>query len=122
MVSGLVTSPELQERICLEDARPISMASKLLMSIKVIPRLVFRLLPERPRPRPRALLRRSSDRLLRRGPPPRAPRRARGPDPPPRPPPRRPQPSRLRARSSRRPRRHPWHARLRDRYLAPRPP
>src|SRR5436190_13349433 len=34
MVSGLVTSPELQERICLEEARPISMASKLLMSIK----------------------------------------------------------------------------------------
>src|ERR687885_241910 len=33
MVSGLVTSPELQERICLEEARPISMASKLLMSI-----------------------------------------------------------------------------------------
>src|SRR5213592_3345205 len=36
MVSGLVTSPELQERICLEEARPISMASKLLMSIKEI--------------------------------------------------------------------------------------
>src|ERR1700722_14804968 len=33
MVSGLVTSPELQERICLEEARLISMASKLLMSI-----------------------------------------------------------------------------------------
>src|SRR6266487_5575214 len=33
MVSGFVTSPELQLRICLEDARPISMASKLLMSI-----------------------------------------------------------------------------------------
>src|SRR5919202_4936394 len=33
MVSGLVTSPELQERICLEEARPILMASKLLMSI-----------------------------------------------------------------------------------------
>src|SRR3954453_2632611 len=35
MVSGFVTSPELQARICLEEARPISMASKLLMSIKV---------------------------------------------------------------------------------------
>ena len=33
MVSGFVTSPELQERICLEEASPISMASKLLMSI-----------------------------------------------------------------------------------------
>src|SRR3954451_24151454 len=33
MVSGFVTSPELQARICFEDARPISMASKLLMSI-----------------------------------------------------------------------------------------
>jgi hypothetical protein len=29
----LVTSPELQLRICLEEARLISMASKLLMSI-----------------------------------------------------------------------------------------
>src|SRR5436190_24224985 len=37
MVSGFVTSPELQERICLEEARPISMASKLLMSIKENP-------------------------------------------------------------------------------------
>src|SRR5215218_6021092 len=34
MVSGLVTSPEDQDRICLDDARPISIASKLLMSIK----------------------------------------------------------------------------------------
>src|SRR3954453_16185934 len=34
MVSGFVTSPELQLRICFEDARPISMASKLLMSVK----------------------------------------------------------------------------------------
>src|SRR5215207_6670411 len=33
MVSGFVTSPELQERICFEEARPISIASKLLMSI-----------------------------------------------------------------------------------------
>ncbi len=32
-----LASPELQERICLEEARPISMASKLLMSIKSIP-------------------------------------------------------------------------------------
>jgi hypothetical protein len=35
MVSGFVTSPELQPRICLEDARPISIASKLLISINV---------------------------------------------------------------------------------------
>src|SRR5215210_4271538 len=35
MVSGLVTSPEDQDRICLDDASPISIASKLLMSIKV---------------------------------------------------------------------------------------
>src|SRR5215213_1682424 len=33
MVSGFVTSPLDHERICFEDARPISMASKLLMSI-----------------------------------------------------------------------------------------
>jgi len=33
IVSGLVTSPELQLRICLEEASEISMASKLLMSI-----------------------------------------------------------------------------------------
>src|SRR3977135_2651058 len=33
MVSGLVTSPEDHPRICLLDASPISMASKLLMSI-----------------------------------------------------------------------------------------
>src|SRR4051794_30144896 len=33
MVSGLITSPELQLRICLEEARLISMASKLFMSI-----------------------------------------------------------------------------------------
>src|ERR687893_101781 len=33
MVSGLVTSPEDQDRICFEDASPISIASKLLMSI-----------------------------------------------------------------------------------------
>ena len=31
MVSGLVTSPEDQDRICLDDASPILMASKLLM-------------------------------------------------------------------------------------------
>jgi len=35
MVSGFVTSPELQARICLEEARPISIASKLLMSSKM---------------------------------------------------------------------------------------
>src|SRR3954462_13627743 len=33
MVSGLVTSPELQSWICLVDARPILIASKSLMSI-----------------------------------------------------------------------------------------
>src|SRR5918997_6063093 len=40
MVSGFVTSPLDQERICLEDARPISMASKLLMSITGVPLLL----------------------------------------------------------------------------------
>src|SRR3954454_23423230 len=45
MVSGLVTSPEDQDRICLDDARPISIASKLLMSIKVsVPSLLVRVL------------------------------------------------------------------------------
>jgi hypothetical protein len=34
-----VTSPELQARICLEEARPISIASKLLMSSNVFLRL-----------------------------------------------------------------------------------
>jgi hypothetical protein len=33
MVSGFVTSPEDQDRICFEEARPIEMVSKLLMSI-----------------------------------------------------------------------------------------
>jgi hypothetical protein len=32
IVSGFVTSPELQLRIFLLDARPISMASKLFMA------------------------------------------------------------------------------------------
>src|ERR671934_1394720 len=36
MVSGLVTSPEDQSRICLDDASPIRMASKSLMSIKAL--------------------------------------------------------------------------------------
>src|SRR3712207_6488207 len=40
MVSGFVTSPLDQERICLEDARPISIASKLLMSITGFPLLL----------------------------------------------------------------------------------
>src|SRR5215217_8303192 len=44
MVSGLVTSPEDQDRICLDDASPILMASKLLMSINGY-------LRRRPRPR-----------------------------------------------------------------------
>src|SRR5437764_7071600 len=39
MVSGLVTSPELQDRICLDEASPISMASKLFMSINSVPQL-----------------------------------------------------------------------------------
>src|SRR4051795_3948141 len=33
MVSGLVPSPEDQDRICFEEASPIVMVSKLLMSI-----------------------------------------------------------------------------------------
>src|SRR4051812_45636714 len=33
MVSGFVTSPLDHERICFEDARPMLIASKLLMSI-----------------------------------------------------------------------------------------
>src|SRR5438477_7465672 len=37
MVSGFVTSPEDQSRICLLDARPIRIASKSLMSIKCFP-------------------------------------------------------------------------------------
>src|ERR671933_2215813 len=40
MVSGFVTSPLDHERICLEDARPISIASKLLMSIKAVSSLL----------------------------------------------------------------------------------
>jgi len=35
IVSGLVTSPEDQSRICLLDASPMRMASKSLMSIKL---------------------------------------------------------------------------------------
>jgi len=38
IVSGFVTSPELQPRILLsKEARLISIASKLLMSIKLCP-------------------------------------------------------------------------------------
>src|SRR5215831_14174290 len=37
MVSGLVTSPEDQSRICLLDASPIRIASNSLMSIKAAP-------------------------------------------------------------------------------------
>jgi hypothetical protein len=33
IVSGLVTSPEDQSRICFDEARPILIASKSLMSI-----------------------------------------------------------------------------------------
>src|SRR6478672_11864176 len=36
MVSGFVTSPEDQSRICFDEARPIRIASKSLMSIKVL--------------------------------------------------------------------------------------
>src|SRR2546428_204923 len=36
MVSGLVTSPEDQSRICLLEASPIRIASKSLMSIKFL--------------------------------------------------------------------------------------
>src|ERR671926_1224557 len=45
MVSGFVTSPDDQSRICLLDARPIRIASKSLMSIKFSPQslLVFEL-------------------------------------------------------------------------------
>src|SRR6478752_1553824 len=39
MVSGFVTSPEDQSRICFDEARPIRIASKSLMSIKSLPRL-----------------------------------------------------------------------------------
>src|SRR5919202_5800146 len=35
MVSGFVTSPDDQSRICLDDASPMRIASKSLMSIKV---------------------------------------------------------------------------------------
>src|SRR6188472_4595162 len=38
MVSGFVTSPDDQSRICFDDARPIRIASKSLMSIKCLPR------------------------------------------------------------------------------------
>jgi hypothetical protein len=34
IVSGFVTSPLDHERICRDEARPMLMASKLLMSIK----------------------------------------------------------------------------------------
>src|SRR6267142_3789388 len=36
MVSGFVTSPDDQSRICLLDASPMRMASKSLMSIKLV--------------------------------------------------------------------------------------
>src|SRR6187549_641921 len=49
MVSGLVTSPDDQSRICLLDARPIRIASNSLISIKALLRpAVTRLLPHRP--------------------------------------------------------------------------
>src|SRR6266540_7507101 len=41
MVSGFVTSPEDQSRICLLEASPIRMASKSLMSIKWVPSLLY---------------------------------------------------------------------------------
>src|SRR5919197_404168 len=49
MVSGLVTSPLDHERICFEEARPMEIASKLLMSIigsaSVLFLYVFSVLP-----------------------------------------------------------------------------
>src|ERR671936_2290976 len=36
MVSGFVTSPDDQSRICLDDASPMRIASKSLMSIKAL--------------------------------------------------------------------------------------
>jgi len=39
IVSGFVTSPDDQSRICFDDARPIRIASNSLMSIKVVSRL-----------------------------------------------------------------------------------
>jgi hypothetical protein len=36
IVSGFVTSPEDQSRICFDEARPIRIASKSLMSIKFL--------------------------------------------------------------------------------------
>jgi hypothetical protein len=36
MVSGFVTSPDDQSRICLLEASPIRIASKSLMSIKLL--------------------------------------------------------------------------------------
>src|SRR3954470_2843051 len=38
MVSGLVASTDDQLRICFDEARPMEMASKLLMSIKTAPK------------------------------------------------------------------------------------
>src|SRR6266699_1832347 len=43
IVSGFVTSPEDQSRICLLEASPIRIASKSLMSIKVFPQLLISL-------------------------------------------------------------------------------
>src|SRR3954451_11346485 len=40
IVSGFVTSPLDHERICFEDASPISIASELLMSITGVPFLL----------------------------------------------------------------------------------
>jgi hypothetical protein len=37
IVSGLVISPDDQSLICLLDASPMRIASKLLMSIKLFP-------------------------------------------------------------------------------------
>jgi len=37
IVSGLVTSPDDQSRICFGDASPMRIASKSLISIKVRP-------------------------------------------------------------------------------------
>src|SRR5919199_3294244 len=37
IVSGFVTSPDDQSRICFDDASPMRIASKSLMSIKALP-------------------------------------------------------------------------------------
>src|SRR6185437_13953906 len=47
MVSGFVTSPDDQSRICFDDASPIRIASKSLMSIKALSSLFPSVVPGR---------------------------------------------------------------------------